>query len=73
MFPDNPDINEMINTLKSGFEDKQESEIKRESKILFKKTVKSNASTNEFKNVNRTPMIEKGFEKKEEKSKILLN
>lgn len=69
MFPDNPEINEMINALKNGLEDKQESEIKRDSKILFKKTVKSNPSTNEFKTVNK--VLEKPVvEKKEEKSKI---
>ena len=70
MFPDNPDINEMINTLKSGFEDGQESDIKRDSKI-FKKTIRSNASTNGFKSVNKPPIIENPVvEKKEEKSNI---
>ena len=70
MFPDNPEINEMINTLKSGFEDKQESEIKRDSKILFKKTIKSNSSGNDqFKAVSKTPsaVVEKIDDKKKEK------
>lgn len=70
MFPDNPEINEMINALKNGFEDKQESEIKKDSKILFKKSVKSNPSTNEFKTVNKVLEKPVVVEKKEEKSNI---
>jgi hypothetical protein len=71
MFPDNPEINDMINTLKTGFEERQESDMKRDSKTLFKKTVKSNSSTNEFKSVNK--VVEKPIvvERKEEKSSIL--
>jgi hypothetical protein len=68
MFPDNPEINEMINTLKSGFESNQESEIKRDSKILFKKTVKSNSSGNEFKSINKNPIIEKPTPVEKEKN-----
>ncbi len=71
MFPDNPEINEMINALKTGFEDRQESDIKRDSKILFKKTVKSNSGNNEFKTVNNNVEKPVVVEKKEEKSIIL--
>ena len=76
MFPDNLEINEMINALKSNFEDNQISELKTDSKNLgFKKTTKSNQS-NTFKtsvNTQKIPVITKiSQEKKEEKSKYTI-
>ncbi len=72
MFPDNPEINEMITAMKSGFEDQQQSEMKQESKTLFRKSFNKNNSSinNNNKNIEKISSSHRNIniEKKEEKS-----